>query len=96
MKRTLQGSKGTKTPLPNMDEINRMSQNVDPNQLNEVQNIVEHYSGKSETELMKELRSARQKGVINPNDLANVAQRLAPMLTPEQQQRLIQVMDQLK
>lgn len=96
MKRTLQGSKGTKIPLPNMEDLNRMTENMDPSQYNEIQNIVERYSGKSESELMNELRSARQKGAIDANELAKVAQRLAPMLTPEQQQRLLQVMSQLQ
>ncbi len=96
MKRTLQGSKSTKTPLPNTDTMNQPVQNADPNQINEIQNIMNHYGGKSETELMDELRQARQAGAIDPNELANVAQRLAPMLTPEQQQRLLYVMQQLQ
>ena len=47
-------------------------------------------------ELMQELRAARAQGEIRPDDLANVAQQLAPFLSPEQQRRLSQVMNQLK
>lgn len=96
MKRTLQGSKSTKTPLPNNDVMNQAIPNVDPNQMNDIQNLMDQYGGKSESELMSELLHARQSGAIDPNDLANVAQRLAPMLTPEQQQRLLYVMQQLQ
>lgn len=96
MKRTLQGSKSAKTRLPNLDELQRQAQNLDPAQLGSVQNIVSQYSGKSEQELMQELRAARQNGAINPSELAGVAQKLAPMLSPEQQQRLVQVINQLQ
>ncbi len=96
MKRTLQGSKSTKTPLPAQENVEQTAQNVNPAQWSEVQNLVDHYSGKTETELMDELRYARQAGAIDPNELAGVAQKLAPMLTPEQQQRLFSVMQQLQ
>lgn len=99
MKRTLQGSKSKKTPLPNipnMENAGSILENADPAQINEIQNIMEHYGAKSESELMGELRQARQAGTIDPNELASVAQKLAPMLTPEQQQRLFYVMQQLQ
>lgn len=99
MKRTLQGSKSKKTPLPNMpnmEDPSKILENADPSQINEIHNIMEHYGAKSEAELMSELRQARQAGAIDPNELASVAQKLAPMLTPEQQQRLLHVMQQLQ
>ena len=96
MKRTLRGSKNSQTALPNMEDLEQMAKNVSPDQMSEVQNLVDRYSGKSESELMNELRYARQSGAIDPNELASVAQRLSPMLTPDQQQRLFSVMQQLK
>ena len=47
-------------------------------------------------ELMQELTAAKQSGLIDPSALASVAGRIAPMLTPEQQQRLQSVLKQLQ
>lgn len=68
---------------------------MDPNILGSMQNAVEHYSGKSDNELLQELRQYRAAGAFDDKALQDVAARLAPMLTPEQQQRLFSVMQQL-
>lgn len=68
---------------------------IDPAMLGTVQSAVEHYSGKSERELMQELRQYRNAGAFDDIALQDFAARLAPMLTPEQQQRLFSVMQQL-
>lgn len=68
---------------------------MDPNTLGSMQNAVEHYSGKSDNELLQELRQYRAAGAFDDKALQDVAARLAPMLTPEQQQRLFSVMQQL-
>lgn len=93
MKRTLRGNK---TGNPRLDELARQAQSLDPSQLQDVQSVVERYQGKSEQELFAELRAARENGVIDPAELSGVAQKLAPMLTPQQQQRLFQVMQKLQ
>ena len=92
MKRTLRTSK----PMPNMEEMKKAAEQVDPSMLGNVQNVVDKYGGKSEAELMQELSAAKQSGLIDPTALASVAGRIAPMLTPEQQQRLQSVLKQLQ
>ncbi len=68
---------------------------MDPDAVGSMQNAVEHYSGKNDTELMEELRQYRAAGAFDDRALQDVAARLAPMLTPEQQQRLFSVIQQL-
>lgn len=92
MKRTLRTSK----PIPNMDEMKKAAEQADPNLISNVQNVVDKYSGKSETELIQELTAAKQSGLIDPEALQSVAGRIAPMLTPDQQQRLQSVLKQLQ
>ena len=78
MKRTLRGCKSS--GRPDLDELARQAQNLDPSQLQDVQQVVEQYKGKSEQELFAELRAARENGVIDPAELNGVAQKLAPCL----------------
>ena len=51
MKRTLRTSK----PMPNMEEMKKAAEQIDPNMLGNVQNVVDKYANKSEAELMQEL-----------------------------------------
>ena len=92
MKRTLRTSKS----MPDMNEVKKAAEQIDPSMLGNVQNVVDKYGNKSEAELMQELTSAKQSGLIDPVALASVAGRIAPMLTPEQQQRLQSVLKQLQ
>ncbi|MBR5292036.1 MAG: hypothetical protein IKU32_03875 [Clostridia bacterium] len=92
MKRTLRNSK----PMPNMDEMKKAAEQIDPGMLGNVQNVVDKYGNKSEAELMQELAAAKQSGLIDPAALASVASRIAPMLSPDQQQRLQSVLKQLQ
>ncbi len=92
MKRTLRTSK----PIPNMDEMKKAAEQADPNLLGNVQNVVDKYGNKSEAELMQELTAAKQSGLIDPAALSSVAEKIGPMLTPEQQQRLQSVLKQLQ
>ena len=79
-----------------MDEIRKAAASLDQGTLGNIQDAVNHYSGKSDSELLSELKNARNGGAFNAAELENVAQRIAPMLSPEQQQRLFSVMQQLK
>lgn len=79
-----------------MDEMKKAAEQADPNLISNVQNVVDKYSGKSETELIQELTAAKQSGLIDPEALQSVAGRIAPMLTPDQQQRLQSVLKQLQ
>lgn len=92
MKRTLRTSK----LVPNMDEMKKAAEQADPSLINNVQSVVDKYGGKSETELIQELAAAKQSGLIDPEALQSVAGRIAPMLTPDQQQRLQSVLKQLQ
>ena len=92
MKRTLRTSKS----MPDMNEVKKAAEQIDPSMLGNVQNVVDKYGNKSEAELMQELTSAKQSGLIDPAALASVAGRIAPMLTHEQQQRLQSVLKQLQ
>lgn len=92
MKRTLRTSK----PIPDIKEAKKAAEQMDPNMLGNVQNAVNKYARKSEAELMQELAAAKQSGLIDPAALASVAERIGPMLTPEQQQRLEAVLKQLQ
>ncbi len=76
-------------------QINDLLGQVDSNAFGAMQNAVEHYSGRSDNELMQELRQYRSAGAFDDKALQDVAARLAPMLTPEQQQRLFSVIQQL-
>ena len=93
MKRSLRGSR--QQPLPDMNNLNQTAQNIDPAMLNDVQSVVDKYGGKSEQELIGELAADKRSGIIDPNELASVAGKIAPMLTAEQKQRLESVLKQL-
>jgi len=60
-----------------------------------MQSAAEHYGAKTDAELMQELRQCRAAGMFDDAALRDVAARLAPMLTPAQQQRLFSVMQEL-
>lgn len=99
MKRTLKGSKtGGNAQKPPMDyeQAARMAQNLDQETMGNIQDTVNRYSGKSQGELLQELKNYKNSGMMDERELNNVAQKLMPMLTPEQQRRLFDVMGQLK
>ena len=98
MKRDL---KSMRRELPNnKDEAQKILSQADPRTVNSIQQTIDAYSGKSETELMGELRrmtdAQLHSGSLTPNGMDAMAAKLAPMLTPEQQQRMQQVLRQLK
>ena len=80
---------------PGMQDQEALLKQVPPEKLGEMQDAVSQLSGKSQNELMQELRQCRAAGVFDDKALADVAARLAPMLTPEQQKRLFSVMREL-
>jgi len=64
--------------------------------INNINEAIEHYGGKSETELMNELVNFRKQGIIDDAKLADVAARLTPMLNAQQRKRLESVLGTLK
>ena len=78
----------TQQPSQDSSGYAEMLGQLNPNALGSMQNAVEHYSGKNDNELLQELRQYRAAGAFDDKALQEVAARLAPMLTPEQQQRI--------
>lgn len=64
--------------------------------INNINDAIEHYGGKSDAELMNELVNFRNQGVIDDGKLAEVAARLTPMLNAQQKKRLESVLGTLK
>lgn len=98
MKRDL---KSMRRELPNnKDEAQKILSQADPRTVNSIQQTIDAYAGKSETELMGELRrmtdAQLRSGSLTPNGMDAMVAKLAPMLTPEQQRRMQQVLRQLK
>lgn len=85
----------TQQPSQDSSGYAEMLGQLNPNALGSMQNAVEHYSGKNDNELLQELRQYRAAGAFDDKALQEVETRLAPMLTPEQQQRLFSVMQHL-
>lgn len=69
--------------------------NMNPDMMGNINEAVSRYGGKSETELMNELAGAKEHGLLDAAQLSDVAAKLAPMLTPEQRERLSAVLRQL-
>lgn len=77
---------------------------TDPAQLDSAQragieSMMDKYGGKSEAELMDELMRMtshqKQNGAFDAAAMQKTAQSIMPMLTPEQQQKLIGIMNAL-
>ena len=105
MKRDLRSMKGSDMPqqhagMPTQEELARMAQSIDSNTAGNIQNIVNQYSGKSDNELLSELKRVtgeqKEAGQLDDNTMENVANRLSPMLNAQQRQRLQDVIRQLK
>ena len=71
------------------------AEQMGPENMDNIQEALNRYGGKSDEELLQELKGLKENGVVNDTALQDVAQKIAPMLSPEQQQRLMQVMRQL-
>ena len=99
MKRTLRGTKqdgGAKNGRPDFERAARMAEEMDPSLLGTVQDTINKYGSKSQGELLQELKNYKNTGMMDDKSLNDVAQKLMPMLSPEQQRRLFDVMGQLK
>ncbi|MEG1810436.1 MAG: hypothetical protein RR232_02460 [Clostridia bacterium] len=83
------------TPISQHD-LDEAAKQINPDTMKNVQDIVNHYSGKSDHELINELKGFKKTGVMGDAELANVANKIFPMLSREQQLRLSSILDQLK
>lgn len=84
-------SNGKKNLNPN--DYNDYVKNVPKDQLNDMQSAINHYSGKSDGDLMRDLKNMTSG--VDSRQLKDVQQKLSPMLTPQQQQKLSQILSQL-
>lgn len=102
MKQNLKNmSKGSYSgKMPSQDELENMVRNVDSNTVKDVQSVVDRYSGKSESELLSELKkitnNEKQAGNLTNEGIENVAKNLEAMLDDQQRRRLHDIMRQLK
>ncbi len=102
--RNLGGGGKTQEPQPRQQEAPQYDtaaaqeayKGFSENDMNTIQSAVEHYSGKSDAELMNELSDFRKSGAIDDSKLADVAARLSPMLNAQQRARLESVLGTLK
>ena len=86
-----QNNQAQRGPRGNANPLNGM----DPSAAGVFENVLHQYGGKSESELINELQSLRQAGRLNTQSLYDMANTIAPMLNPEQLQRLWQVIQEL-
>ncbi|MDL2217578.1 hypothetical protein LJC27_02860 [Christensenellaceae bacterium OttesenSCG-928-M15] len=81
-------------------DLNEAVAGIDPSTVSQVQNVVSQYQGRSEEELITELRNvtAREKaaGNLSNERIDSIAGVLGPMLTPEQQAQMQAMIQQLK
>jgi hypothetical protein len=68
---------------------------IDANTMNMFQMIMNQYGGKSDYELINELRRLQQMGMLDIRSLYDIANRIAPMLSPQQLERLSQIIQEL-
>ena len=66
----------------------------------DIKKTAEKYAGKSESELLGDIMQAVQKekaeGTYSEQKLNDFAERVSPMLTPEQKNRLMQAIKMIK
>lgn len=99
MKRDIRDfAKGKNTPFdPEMQKAAQAAMGGEsPSSMDNIQEAVNHYGNKSEGELMEELLRARGAGAIDDASLIQVAAKIAPMLSPDQQRKLDGVMRKLR
>ena len=96
MKKNLRGMKQNLS----QDDLQRIAQQADPTAVHSVQKVVDQYQVKIEAELLHELQrmtgSQRATGNLDDARMQQIAGMISPMLTPEQQQRMAQILNNLK
>ena len=99
MKRDIKNFSGQKehanNPAVSQAEAERIARQMDPAQLAQFQDVLGHFSGKSEQELMAELLRAKQSGAMSASSLMGAAQSILPMLNDSQRGKLSEVLSRL-
>ena len=84
----------------NPRELKEAIAGIDPNTIRQVQHVVQQYQGRSEAELMEELRqiAARERtgGNLPDDRIDKISELLSPMLAPNQQEQMQAIIQQLK
>lgn len=72
---------------------------IDPSQRANIESMMNEYGGKSEAELMDELKrmtdNQKRSGSFDASAMQKTAESIMPMLTSEQQKKLIGIMNML-
>jgi len=80
-------------------EMQRLVQQADPAAVDAVQDTIEQYRGKSEGELMEDLRrmigQQRAQGILTDEKMQQMLNTIAPMLNAGQQQKMAQILGRL-
>lgn len=92
--------KDLKSLKQNPEQLKQMASEIDPGTLRMVQKAVSQYQGKDEDQLLNELTrlaaQERARGSLSNERLDSIASMIAPMLSPEQQQVMTKIKEQLK
>lgn len=96
----LKSMKGLKTLKNDQAKLTQLQNELDPNSLKQVEDVVSQYYGKDENELFGELsrisREQREAGNLNDSQIDNIVSTIAPMLNEEQRDRLLSITKTLK
>lgn len=98
MKRTLRSNTNNSNNTANVNENNL--NNEQKQQLNKLKGMAKQYEGKSDTEILKDLSRAVEKGKkdgsLTNEKIDNIASTIAPMLNREQKAKLQKLMNTIK
>lgn len=96
----LKSMKGLKSLKKDETKLKQLQNEIDPDSLKQVEDVVSQYYGKDENELFSELsrisREQREAGNLNDSQIDNIVSTIAPMLNDEQRERLISITKTLK
>lgn len=81
---------------PNRTEQEQTAAGLDGEVMQNVQRMVDTYSGRSDAELMQELKNSKNLGIISDAELSSVAEEISPMLNDQQLARLNSILQQLR
>ncbi len=81
---------------PNRTEQEQTAAGLDGEVMQNVQRMVDTYSGRSDAELMQELKNSKNQGIISDAELSSVAEKISPMLNDQQLARLNSILQQLR
>ena len=76
----------------NQQAKNKAPQSIDPKAADAIRQAAKKYEGKSENELLSELKNGMQQGKFTPHQLEEFAGRAGAMLNADQRKKLNEVL----